>query len=96
VTDEEIKNECFNKAWNNVCEGSCEEHRGECSVVYVDGWTYFSYCEEAIAEDRRRGLSVNVLNAVQTAEPRQTVEDTRSPARRAKDELGFPMEDRGR
>jgi len=40
------------------CQGSCEEHIGEPSIVHVGGWGYFRYCEAAIAEDRRRGLSI--------------------------------------
>ena len=45
------------------CEGSCEEHKGEVAPVlcYAPGdrepWR-FNYCEEAIAEDERRGFTV--------------------------------------
>ncbi len=45
------------------CEGSCEEHKGEVVSVlcYAPGdrepWK-FNYCEEAIAEDERRGFTV--------------------------------------
>ena len=41
------------------CEGSCEKHVGEVIIVYVKGYGqkgYFWYCEEAIAEDIRRGF----------------------------------------
>jgi hypothetical protein len=62
----------FEHAWNNICEASCEEHKGKCKVVHVtrpgqvplDCW-HFSYCDEAIAEDRRRGFNVEVLNIVE-------------------------------
>ena len=40
------------------CDGSCAEHRGEVRDVSVQGWGDFRYCEEAIDEDRRRGLNV--------------------------------------
>ena len=43
---------------NYTCAGSCEEHKGEVKEVYVKGWGYFYYCEEAIEEDKRRGLIV--------------------------------------
>lgn len=43
------------------CEGSCSEHIGDVRLVQVDGWGYFWYCEEAIAEDERRGLCVVVV-----------------------------------
>lgn len=46
------------------CEGSCEKHRGEVKQVEVkcqwhpDGtWGMFKYCEEAIEEDKRRGIN---------------------------------------
>lgn len=46
-----------------TCEGTCWEyadsgHSGEVKEVYVVGWGYFHYCEEAIREDIRRGLKV--------------------------------------
>jgi hypothetical protein len=40
------------------CQGTCEKHVGEVSEVAVSGWGTFFYCEEAIAEDKRRGLTV--------------------------------------
>lgn len=50
------------------CEGSCEEHRGPIRRVEVkcDGhpegtWGAFWYCEEAIEEDKRRGLNLVIL-----------------------------------
>lgn len=92
MTPEQVKEDAFNKAWNNICEGSCEIHVGECKVVLVEGWGFWSYCDEAIAEDRRRNLNVVVQNVVQMSR----VEDTRTAEQKAKDELGFPMEDQGR
>lgn len=70
MAEQQILKECFDKAWNNVCEGSCEnyeagQHTGECKVVHVKGWGHFSYCDEAIAEDRRRGLEVETLNILE-------------------------------
>lgn len=52
----------------SLCEGSCEEHSGNIRSVHVTGqnghdWGVFMYCEEAINEDQRRGLSVEVVNA---------------------------------
>lgn len=41
-----------------ICEGSCEEHKGKVKEIYVKDWGHFYYCEEAIEEDRRRGLIV--------------------------------------
>jgi hypothetical protein len=78
----------FNHAWNNICDGTCEEHVGECVVVSVpfDNRTYFfSYCSEAIATDRANGFDVQVENLLRMSR----VEDTRTPEQRAKDELGF-------
>lgn len=43
---------------NYSCEGSCKEHKGEVKEVYIKGWGHFHYCEEAIEEDKRRGLIV--------------------------------------
>ena len=48
------------------CDGSCEEHVGEIVTVHVvspggHDWGEFNYCEEAIAEDRRRGMTVEIL-----------------------------------
>lgn len=40
------------------CDGACESHHGDVRVVRVEHWGYFAYCDEAIAEDRRRGLAV--------------------------------------
>ena len=48
------------------CEGSCEEHYGEVLLVNVsNGWGTFWYCQEAIAEDIRRGF---VVEPVQDSE----------------------------
>ena len=78
----------FKNAWNNVCDGACETHVGECKVVAVptDSRTYyFSYCDEAIAVDRAQGFDVQVQNLVS----KSRVEDLRTPEQRAKEELGF-------
>ena len=48
------------------CEGGCEYHRGETRVVRVidpsgmepHDWGYYRYCDEAVEEDIRRGMSV--------------------------------------
>ena len=56
------------------CEGSCEEHNGEVVPVlcYAPGdrepWK-FNYCEEAIAEDERRGFTVIRANLSSEARP---------------------------
>jgi hypothetical protein len=88
---DELKNDLFDRAWNNECDGLCEEHRGECKVVSVrackvDWW--FSYCDVAIAEDTRRGLIVTVHNLAKMSR----VEDTRTPDQRAKDELSHNLQ----
>lgn len=45
------------------CEGSCSQHQGLVRRVRVwdktYDWGYFSYCDVAIAEDRKRGLTIN-------------------------------------
>lgn len=57
------------------CEGSCEEHKGEVVPVlcYAPGdrepWK-FNYCEEAIAEDERRGFTVIRANPTLEHPPR--------------------------
>ena len=43
-----------------VCDGACASHDGEVVRVVVAGWGEFDYCQEAIREDRRRGLIVEV------------------------------------
>lgn len=45
-------------AAKGMCEGECGAHRGNVRVVHVSGWSYFAYCDEAVAEDRRRELVV--------------------------------------
>jgi hypothetical protein len=91
----ETMNDLFSKAWHNQCDALCVDHKGKCKVVSVrcnnvDWW--FSYCDAAIETDKRRGLAVTVHNAIQMS----PVEDTRTPAQKAKDELGFPIEEQGR
>ena len=52
------------------CQGSCREHRGTVKRVEVrdirnrKDWGLFSYCDEAIEEDIRRGLDVSILDHV--------------------------------
>ena len=50
------------------CEGACKEHQGEVRRVEVkcqghpEGtWGVFRYCDEAIEEDKRRGLNPIIL-----------------------------------
>ena len=43
------------------CEGGCEEHIGDVVEVQVIPWGTFWYCEEAIKEDKRRGLVVETI-----------------------------------
>jgi len=48
------------------CEGNCEQthggHAGPCRVVNViapnQTWGFFSYCDNAVAEDELRGFRV--------------------------------------
>ncbi len=87
MSKEAVLQHCFNNAWNNKCDGACEEHRGECCVVEVARWGYFSYCEEAIAEDTRRGLTVTKLNIVQMSR----VDDNRTADERYRQEMGMNM-----
>jgi len=49
------------------CEGACDEHIGDVVLVHVwqddplTDWGEFCYCEEAIREDRSRGLRVEIV-----------------------------------
>lgn len=49
------------------CEGACDEHTGDIVRVHVwrdehmKDWGEFNYCEEAIREDRSRGLRVEIV-----------------------------------
>lgn len=48
-----------------ICEGSCENHEGEVLRVRVTGsadWGEWHYCQTAIAEDRRRGFDVEIID----------------------------------
>ena len=55
------------QAHKGVCDGSCEEHRGQTVPVFCthpyhnNPYLYFSYCEEAIDEDTRRGFTVEII-----------------------------------
>lgn len=52
------------------CQGNCKEHRGTIKRVEVrdirnrKDWGLFSYCDEAIEEDIRRGLDVSIIDHV--------------------------------
>jgi len=55
-----------NKYAEMKCEGACEKHVGEIVHVQVISpkgydWGDFLYCEEAVAEDRRRDFTVRHL-----------------------------------
>ena len=49
------------------CQGICKEHRGSIKRVEVrdirnrKDWGLFSYCDEAIEEDIKRGLDVSIV-----------------------------------
>lgn len=43
------------------CCGACEIHVGEVQKVKIQKWGVFDYCQAAIAEDIRRGLSVEII-----------------------------------
>lgn len=93
-----MKQHAFDKAWSNTCEGSCEDHIGECKVICVaynnHDW-YFSYCDEAIEEDKRRGFDVQLLNVVSFADIK-SARNTKEEEHQAKVELGVIVEDRER
>ena len=50
------------------CQGNCKVHRGQILRVEVrdistgKDWGLFHYCESAIEEDRKRGLTVSILD----------------------------------
>lgn len=46
------------------CHGSCNGYTEELYRVHVLTWGKFIYCENAIAEDRKRGLRVLVLERI--------------------------------
>lgn len=47
------------------CEGSCEEHKGDVKRVHVwygsKDWGEFDYCDQAIEEDERRGMQIELV-----------------------------------
>ena len=60
---DEFENKTKNEASEGKCDGSCEQHIGECKafrVVAPDGydWGWFSYCSIAQEEDRNRGFQL--------------------------------------
>ena len=57
---------------NLLCDGSCENHVGPVVVVDVSRWGKFHYCQEAIAEDRRRGLFVTVIEENESIDQGET------------------------
>ena len=48
-----------------TCDGSCDKHVGEVRRVHVihpaHDWGEFWYCDTAIDEDRRRELTVEIV-----------------------------------
>jgi hypothetical protein len=70
---------------NKICEGSCDPHKGEVVRVHVTDtgkdWGEFDYCQEAIAEDRRRGLSVELLSNSEYYSTMQPTNPEPDPAR---------------
>ena len=58
---DKFEGEAILRAKAGVCDGSCEEHRGEVRAVRIfhpvskTDWGYFSYCEEALETDKDRG-----------------------------------------
>lgn len=56
-----------------ICEGSCQEHIGTVKKVRVFGWGTFMYCDAAIEEDRRRGLTVDILE--EASDVRRAISD---------------------
>lgn len=43
------------------CIGSCAYHVGEVKKYVISGWDgTWDYCEEAFAEDKRRGLNIEL------------------------------------
>ncbi len=57
-----------------ICEGSCEQCRGDVrrvkvsSVKFLAPW-YFNYCQDAIDTDERDGFTVEVLSDETSATP---------------------------
>ena len=49
-----------------LCDGGCETHQGEVKRVRVHqgskDWGWWNYCDEARAEDKRRGMTVECEN----------------------------------
>jgi hypothetical protein len=70
------------------CQGKCKEHRGTIRRVEVrdirsgKDWGLFSYCDEAIEEDIRRGLDVSILDHVQSFPLSNTSGEGRQPAKK--------------
>ena len=44
-----------------ACDGSCKEHKGVVALVKNKHFGYFSYCENAVNEDYKRGCSFKVF-----------------------------------
>lgn len=58
VTEAEAKACATKTAADGRCEGGCEMHSGPVELVHVTNWGWFSYCQAAQAEDKKRGLTV--------------------------------------
>lgn len=51
------------------CEGSCEAHSGDVRRYIIEGWDCFwDYCDEAFAEDKRRGLKISLVGEIKEKE----------------------------
>jgi len=51
---------------DGICQGDCAECTDQLALVHVThpthDWGWFSYCENAIAEDKSRGLIVATIS----------------------------------
>lgn len=58
----------LNALMREHCGGSCGEHIGEAVLVRVHygahNWGYFYYCKTAIAEDIKRGFTVEIVESL--------------------------------
>lgn len=62
-----------------ICQGNCQSHRGQIRKVEVHGFfSYpfkFTYCEEAIDEDTRRGFKVVIIEETKKIESEKSWEE---------------------
>jgi len=66
-TPEDDRKAAESKVVSGKCDGSCRPHSGTPRLVEVEGWGFFSYCDEAIAEDGRRGIALTVIDGGDSA-----------------------------